>query len=108
MILTKVSAGHYTGKSGQTPSVQLQARETGVLLTLIAAAYGDKLVPIAAGGTVAVKLAAGEAPLTFVYAASVQGAWVDLFETEATGKQRLRASTFDPNFPTVTVFLEGV
>jgi hypothetical protein len=108
MILTKVSAGHFTGAVGKSPKIQLRARDPKVLLKSIAAAFGDKTVPVAADDSVAVKLAAAEQPLTFVYAASQQGAWVDLFEIDNAGEQRLRASTFDPNFPSITIFLQGV
>jgi hypothetical protein len=108
MILTKTGAGHFTGALGKSPKIQLKARDTKVLLKSIAAAFGDKPTPVGADDTVTVKLTASEQPLTLVYAATQQGAWVDLFELDGTDEQRLRASTFDPNFPSITVFLKGV
>lgn len=107
MELTKIGTGQFSGKVGNIAKLTILERDNaGVLVQMISAVYGAKiLTPIS--NTVSVPLAAGMVPLTIVYAASKAGGWIDLFEVDASGQQKLRANVFNPAEPTIHIGLNG-
>jgi len=107
MELTKTGTGQFTGTIGRTAVLKLMARSTGAPLAMISAVYGNTVL---APNTnqVSVTLVAGVNHFTVVYATTLAGGWVDLFEVDAAGgQQKLRAGVFDPSEPTLSITLEG-
>ena len=107
MILTKTGTGKFSGPIGKTATLKMVQRSDGTLLRIISAVYGETVLT-PASNQVQVPLTTGIKPLTIVYASTLAGGWVDLFEVDAAGaQQKLRAGVFNPSEPSMTISLEG-
>jgi hypothetical protein len=107
MVLTKAGIGHFTGAVGANANLTLVGRDSTVPIQVISVVYGTTTLN-ASGNNFTLPVAQGEQSLTVVYGATQQGALVDLIETDATGKQTIRTDGFNPERPTLQVWIEGI
>lgn len=113
MVLTRVSPGQpgkpplFTGKTGDTATLRIESRDATAPTKTISVTYDATNPPIANDGSFKVKVVSGETPLVIVYAATEEGAWVDLMEIDGTGKEKKMSRVFDPGFPVMALRIEG-
>ena len=108
MILTKISNGYFKGSKGATVTFRLDPRKKKATVKPISAAYGDQLVKVKSDGTIKVELVTGKKSFAVVYGCTVERAWLDMVEVSGAQHQKLRGTSFNPCWPTVTVWLKGV
>ena len=106
MILTKVSAGHFTGAKGKAAHLALVPRDSSIEVKILSVVYGEDTTDHD-DTSFDLKIAQGEAALTVVYGASDTG-FVDLTETDGSDSQKLKTDKFNPKEPFVSIWIEGV
>ncbi len=105
MVLKKVDTGHFKGAARKTAHLTLEARDASVAVQILSVVYGETAIDHQ-DTAFDLKLAKGEQALVVVYACT-DTVFVDLWEVDQDGRQKLKSDKFLPSEPYLSIWVEG-